>query len=652
MTAFLLSPEIAREVIDTLRKSKRNVASPLGGDRGGKTGPMWGFVKVTGNGSIIAGYPGVLLMPSSNNLFEPDATSEQIWIYPADTAIQLVPSQTYIGRLSGWDDARAKSTWQALPHCCDGPEPIGSPPGEIKCYQCTNAPPCLAVFVNDGFNWLGTVYIPLAVTGDRECRYRGTAVTPNATLTLDVGIAQGSFGSPSGSYANISGQGINHFGGGLSNFGRACGVWGGTGLFPLTFEDHLSSVGSYPPFFINAQPAADPGLCIGGGTNPPTPPGPPGGGGGGGVGCIPCDPAVPGPPCYNCGDGRFCSNAEACFTQNPFSGSSSCTPGTCGCGGTCGGSDAGGVSTLSSEFRYWSLVDYTNASDSVRLAPVTQNYADVGNVGAGEDDLYVNTIAANTLAMNGDSIRQEITFVIAASATGTPRIYFSGIKVYDAGVLGGGLGITVRKASVIITRATATTARATVSDLAGDTYTSETTLTGLNFLSPITLKATGQAGGGAANNDIRAVQSVVTKIPSSTTLTMLGVTPVPTVLTYGPDTQLTIPFSSGDYTGAGASTLDTGSASGTSDVDVYAVRTGTTTVGQLVRVFKEVAGAVVSVEAVVPIDPRTADAKDTEFQRPIYLCTVRITGTSEKIKLSKEINEATLLAKGRRKNYY
>lgn len=65
------------------------------------------------------------------------------------------------------------------------------------------------------------------------------------------------------------------------------------------------------------------------------------------------------------------------------------------------------------------------------------HFANVGNVGGGEDDLYTDTLPGNTLALEGESIEAFYALTTVGSATETSqiKIYFGGTVIYDSGSL-------------------------------------------------------------------------------------------------------------------------------------------------------------------------------------------------------------------------
>lgn len=143
------------------------------------------------------------------------------------------------------------------------------------------------------------------------------------------------------------------------------------------------------------------------------------------------------------------------------------------------------------------------------------HFADMGNVGTGEDDLYSDTIAAGQLSANGQKLSAEYggIFVSSATATRQIRIYFGGTLIFDTGALTLSLS-SAWTAYVTITRVSAAVVRCMVSfateGAALAAYTSYTEVTGLTLVNTQVLKITGEAAGvGAATNDIVAKLSNV-----------------------------------------------------------------------------------------------------------------------------------------------
>lgn len=142
--------------------------------------------------------------------------------------------------------------------------------------------------------------------------------------------------------------------------------------------------------------------------------------------------------------------------------------------------------------------------------PLFDHYATVGNVTTGETDLYSDSVAAGTLAANGDKLEIGYggAFVSSGTATREIKIYFGGTVIFDTGTLTLSLS-SAWTAYVEIIRVSASVVRYMVSmtteGAALAAYTAVGEVTGLTLANANTLKITGQAAGvGAATNDITA----------------------------------------------------------------------------------------------------------------------------------------------------
>lgn len=143
--------------------------------------------------------------------------------------------------------------------------------------------------------------------------------------------------------------------------------------------------------------------------------------------------------------------------------------------------------------------------------PLFDHYSTVGNSGTSETDLYSDTIAASTLASNGDKIEAKYggAFVSSGTATREIKIYFGGTAIFDTGALTLSLS-SAWTVYVMIIRVSSTVIRYMVSftteGAALAAYTATGAVTGLTLSSTNILKITGQAAGvGAASNDITAL---------------------------------------------------------------------------------------------------------------------------------------------------
>lgn len=162
------------------------------------------------------------------------------------------------------------------------------------------------------------------------------------------------------------------------------------------------------------------------------------------------------------------------------------------------------TSTLSGDITV--AVDVNN---SVLPHTIATYFTDAANSGTSETDLYSTTTAANTLSSNGQTLYFDYTVnVTDITSTVALVVYFAGTSIGNTGAL------TVSSTGAwrvvgSITRATSTTARATVAvnspGASTASYTNETDLTSQNFATTNVVKITGQAGGaGGGSGDITA----------------------------------------------------------------------------------------------------------------------------------------------------
>lgn len=135
------------------------------------------------------------------------------------------------------------------------------------------------------------------------------------------------------------------------------------------------------------------------------------------------------------------------------------------------------------------------------------HYADVGNVGTGEDDLYSDTIAASVLAANGDKIIATYQGIFSGAALSTQelRLYYGGTKIYDSGALAIGVATNSWTAEVVIIRESSSVVRCSVA-ISTDfatlfPYSTYTRVTGLTLTNTQIIKLTGEAAGAGAAND-------------------------------------------------------------------------------------------------------------------------------------------------------
>lgn len=160
---------------------------------------------------------------------------------------------------------------------------------------------------------------------------------------------------------------------------------------------------------------------------------------------------------------------------------------------------------------------FETKSNGVRYAlggTLAQNFADVGNVGTGEDDLFSYTTPANTFDVNGQSIRAKYSGTFANTAsTKQLKAYFGGTAFFDSTALTISaasywtLDVHLIRVSSSVVRCSATF---TAVGTSGNTLASYTEVTGLTLTGTNVLKITGtSAGGSEADNDIVAKMAVV-----------------------------------------------------------------------------------------------------------------------------------------------
>ncbi len=187
-------------------------------------------------------------------------------------------------------------------------------------------------------------------------------------------------------------------------------------------------------------------------------------------------------------------------------------------------------STVLASSNSGSLVDFSAdlkdvfltcpAQQLLRLPyPIADHFADVPS-GLTETDLYTDTLAADTLAVDGDKVAAlyACTLVFSTS-TKQVKIYFGGSAIFDTGAL------TVSAAGsliipVTIIRESATVVRYAISATTKAASTTEFAvvgrLTGLTLSSSNVLKITGlTAGVGSASGDVVATMGTVLKVPGA-----------------------------------------------------------------------------------------------------------------------------------------
>ncbi len=177
-----------------------------------------------------------------------------------------------------------------------------------------------------------------------------------------------------------------------------------------------------------------------------------------------------------------------------------------------------------------SLVDFSTNRKDVFLTcpaqqllrlpyPIADHYADVPS-GLTETDLYTDTLAADTLAVDGDKVTAlYVCTLVFSTSTKQVRVYFGGSAIFDTGAL------TVSAAGsliipVTIIRESATVIRYAISATTKAASTTEFAvvgrLTGLTLSSSNVLKITGTtAGTGSASGDVVATMGTVQKVPGA-----------------------------------------------------------------------------------------------------------------------------------------
>lgn len=167
------------------------------------------------------------------------------------------------------------------------------------------------------------------------------------------------------------------------------------------------------------------------------------------------------------------------------------------------------------------LADVTTAIGFTPPKTLFDHYANVGNSGTSETDLYSDTIAAGQLGANGAKLDAEYGGVFVSSATATRQIklYFGGTAIFDTGALTLSLS-SAWTMYVSIIRVSSSVIRYMVSmtteGAALAAYTAVGELTGLTLSGTNILKITGQAAGvGAASNDLLGKMATVAYYPAA-----------------------------------------------------------------------------------------------------------------------------------------
>lgn len=157
--------------------------------------------------------------------------------------------------------------------------------------------------------------------------------------------------------------------------------------------------------------------------------------------------------------------------------------------------------------------DLLDGFDSLKFdrTITTPQFATIGNVGVGEDDLHSHTIAANTLNSNGEHIVADFSGSFANNANSKNlRIRFGGAQIYTASSASfQNIDWHLR---IVIIRDGANSVRTSVSgnwqSNVVNTLVQAGSAAGLSFAGSLILKATAEA---VADNDITQKISIVKK---------------------------------------------------------------------------------------------------------------------------------------------
>lgn len=136
---------------------------------------------------------------------------------------------------------------------------------------------------------------------------------------------------------------------------------------------------------------------------------------------------------------------------------------------------------------------------------LNSQFTDVGNVGAGEDDLMAYTVPAGTLSTNGDFLEFTMDFQFFTGNSKTLKLYFGSQLLFSSGTATPVAFVSVKGT---ITRTGAATQRCFISFVTSSTtwaYNSELSSPTETLSGAVVLKATGTA---TADNDI--VQKLMT----------------------------------------------------------------------------------------------------------------------------------------------
>ncbi len=128
----------------------------------------------------------------------------------------------------------------------------------------------------------------------------------------------------------------------------------------------------------------------------------------------------------------------------------------------------------------------------------------VGNVGAGEDDLYSYTLPAGQLSANNQVVTAQFSgYVIGhASGTRTIKIYFGGTNIFSSGALAE-TSNTNWQANVTLIRVSSSAVKYAVTFMRRATFSTfaMSQVTGLTLTNTQILKVTGESST-AADNDV------------------------------------------------------------------------------------------------------------------------------------------------------
>lgn len=144
---------------------------------------------------------------------------------------------------------------------------------------------------------------------------------------------------------------------------------------------------------------------------------------------------------------------------------------------------------------------------------IYSNTTAVGNVGTGEDDLISQTVAANTLQTNLDSIRLTWAVTFAANANNkTLKVYWNGVAVLNTGAVA--YNAVQAVVEMVITRTGAATQNVIIKAIGGGIFASQVAVTtgSATLSSSVVAKLTGEA---TSNNDIVANQLIVEFLPAA-----------------------------------------------------------------------------------------------------------------------------------------